>query len=137
MYHLDKNKNAVYSLQYHLITVVKYRRKVFENDTLVSDVKTIIHEIAKAMDVEIIEMECGLDHIHILFRSKPTLDVTKFINVVKGHSSRDIRKKHKSFLSDKLWGDSFWSPSYFLATTGNVTIDVLKKYVENQRSVQE
>jgi putative transposase len=56
---------------------------------------------------------------------------------LKGHTSREIRKTHKDFLKDKLWGDAFWSPSYFLATTGNVTIDILKAYVENQRKVQE
>lgn len=38
---------------------------------------------------------------------------------------------------DKLWGEHFWSPSYFLATTGNVTIDTLKAYIENQRVEQE
>ena len=40
-------------------------------------------------------------------------------------------------LKDKLWGEHFWSPSYFLATTGNVTIDTLKAYIENQRVEQE
>jgi putative transposase len=72
-----------------------------------------------------------------LFRSKPTLDITKFINALKGSSSRKIREQYKDFLKNKLWGDSFWSPSYFLATTGNVTIDILKAYVENQRKLQE
>ena len=65
------------------------------------------------------------------------MDMTKYINILKGHTSRELRKKHKGFLADKLWGDSFWSPSYFLATTGNVTIDILKEYVENQRKIQE
>ncbi len=73
----------------------------------------------------------------MLFRCKPTLDMTKFINVLKGNSSRKIREMYKDFLKDKLWGDAFWSPSYFLATTGNVTLDVLKEYVENQRNIQE
>ena len=80
------------------------------------------------------EQECGEDHIHILFRAKPTLDIPKFINLLKGRTSRELRKNYKEFLKDKLWGDSFWSPSYFLATTGNVTIDILKEYIENQRN---
>jgi len=137
MYKLDKTSNSVFSLCYHLIVVVKYRKKVFENNTLVSDVKSIIQEISKSMSVEIIEQECGVDHIHILFRAKPTLDITKYINLLKGNSSRNLRKKYKDFLKDKLWGDHFWSPSYFLVTTGNVTIDILKEYVENQRKEQE
>ena len=137
MYKLTKTSNAVFSLVYHLIVVVKYRKKVFTSTKLVSDLKTIFTNIAESFDVTIVEQECGVDHVHVLFKAKPSLALTKFINILKGHSSRAIRKAHKSFLKDKLWGDSFWSPSYFLATTGNVTLDVLKTYVENQRREQE
>lgn len=137
MYRTDKTNNAVFSLCYHFITVVKYRKKVFKDDLMIADLKTIMETIAEDFDVEIIEQECGDDHLHMLFRAKPTLDITKFINILKGRSSRMLRDKYKNFLKDKLWGDSFWSPSYFLATTGNVSIDVLKQYVEKQRTEQE
>ena len=137
MYEVERFRNCVFSLQYHLVVVVKYRQKVFANGEVVSAMKEIINKIAHDFDVEILECECGEDHIHILFRSRPTLDMTKFINILKGHSSRDMRKKFKDLLKDKLWGDHFWSPSYFLATTGNVTIDILKEYIENQRTLQE
>ena len=137
MYRTDKNNNSVYSLCYHFITVVKYRQKVFVSDNLISDLKTITEKISQEFEVEIIEQECGEDHLHLLFRAKPTLDITKFINLLKGRTSRTLREKHKDFLKDKLWGDSFWSPSYFLATSGNVTIDILKEYVEKQRTIQE
>jgi putative transposase len=137
MYRVDKTSNAIFSLCYHFIAVVKYRQKVFIRDDIISDLKIIIEKISADYDVEIIEQECGVDHVHILFRSKPTLDITKYINILKGNSSRRIREKYKDFLKNKLWGDSFWSPSYFLATTGNVTIDILQQYVENQRKEQE
>ncbi len=137
MYKLDKTSNATFSLCYHFITVIKYRQKVFIKEDIISDLKLIILEISKSFEVEIIEQECGVDHLHILFRAKPTLDITKFINILKGHSSRNLRKKYKHFLKNKLWGDNFWSPSYFLATAGNITIDILKEYVENQRKLQE
>ena len=137
MYRLYKTSNSVFSLCYHWIGVVKYRQKAFTDDSIIEDAKTIFSNVAESMEVEIIEQECGDDHVHILFRAKPTLDMTKFINVLKGSSSRKLREKYKDFLKDKLWGDHFWSPSYFLATTGNVTIDILKSYVENQRKLQE
>ena len=137
MYKLTKTSNAVFSLVYHLIVVVKYRKKVFTSTKLVADLKTIFTNIAESFDVELLEQECGVDHVHVLFKAKPSLPLTKFINILKGHSSRAIRKAHKNFLKTKLWGDSFWSPSYFLATTGNVTIDILKQYVENQRQEQD
>ena len=137
MYHLDKTNNCIFSLCYHFITVVKYRQKVFTEDKIISDLKVITDKIALEFEVDVIEQECGEDHIHMLFRTKPTLDMTKFINILKGRSSRELREKYKNFLKNKLWGDSFWSPSYFLATTGNVTIDILKEYISNQRTLQE
>jgi len=137
MYRTDKNNNAVFSLCYHFITVVKYRQKVFLEKSIISDLKIIVDTIASEFDVDVIEQECGDDHLHILFRTKPTLDICKFINILKGKSSRILRDKYKNFLKDKLLGDSFWSPSYFLSTTENVTIDILKEYVENQRTLQE
>jgi len=135
MYDLDKSRHSVYSLQYHFITTTKYRQKVFLEDDIISDLKSTFKSIASDFEVKILECECGTDHVHLLFRCKPTLDITKFINILKGHSSRKIRKDHKEFLKDKLWGSSFWSESYFLSTVGNVTIDVLKQYVENQRNL--
>lgn len=132
MYKLDKTSNAVFSLFYHFIVVVKYRKKVFLNNDIISYVKNIFESVASCFGVKIIEQQCGQDHVHILFNAKPTLNIPKFINSLKGVSSKKIRIKYKQILKNKLWGDHFWSPSYFLATSGNVTIDVLKKYIENQ-----
>ena len=134
---LDKSTNAVFSLNYHFITVVKYRRKVFVNDDIINSLKSIIEQVSKENDVQVIEQECGEDHIHLLFRAKPTLNFKSYIQALKGRSARALRAKFPDFLKDKLWGEHFWSPSYFLATTGNVTLDVLKEYVESQRSEQE
>lgn len=134
---LDKSTNAVFSLNYHFITVVKYRRKVFVNDDIINSLKSIIEQVSKENDVQVIEQECGEDHIHLLFRAKPTLNFKSYIQSLKGRSARLLRAQYPDLLKDKLWGEHFWSPSYFLATTGNVTLDVLKEYVESQRSEQE
>lgn len=128
-----KEAHKVYLLNYHFISVVKYRKNVFTNDNIINDFKEIVKKISNDFDVEVLEQECGLDHYHLVFSCKPTLDIPKYINILKGHSSRELRKKYKDELKDKLWGDSFWSPSYFLATTGNVSLDKLIEYVENQR----
>lgn len=129
----NKKNHKVYLINLHLILAIKYRQKVFVNEDIINDIKTKLAEISKDFNVNIIEQECGNDYIHLLISIEPTLDISKYINILKGHSSRYIRKKYKSFLNNKLWGDSFWSGSYFLASTGNVSIDILKKYIENQR----
>ena len=133
---LDSNNNCVYSLKYHLIICVKYRKKVFEKEYIAEECKNIIKSLSKDYDVDILEIECGYDHIHILFKSKPTLDITKYINVIKGRSSRAVRSQFPE-LKDILWGDAFWSPSYYIATAGNISLDNLMKYVEEQRSKEE
>jgi putative transposase len=112
--------------------VVKYRQKVFTNDAIINDLKHKIIDISNNFQTEIIEQETDMDHIHILFKCKPTLEITKYINSLKGVSSRILRQKYKDFLKDKLWGKAFWSSSYYLATSGNVSLAKLIKYVEEQ-----
>ncbi|MBR6516122.1 MAG: IS200/IS605 family transposase [Bacilli bacterium] len=120
-------------MNYHLILITKYRKKVFINDTIVERTKEIMRKIAKDFDVEIINQECGEDHIHLMISTKPTTDLTKLINILKGHSSRYIRKEFEEELSLVLYGDSFWSDSYYIATAGNVSVDTIYNYIDNQR----
>lgn len=129
-YKLYKGSHNVYSLHYHLIFVVKYRRKVLD-EIISENLKKIIQRISQDYNVIIIEQQTDLDHIHVLFSAKPTLQIPKFISMLKSHASRLLRKQNPQ-LRKKLWGKSFWSNSYFIATTGQVTLEVIKKYVENQ-----
>jgi putative transposase len=131
-YQFDKSSHAVFSMQFHLIIVVKYRQKAFVNDKIINRIKQLTKEIADDFDCEIINQETDLDHIHILFKATPKIEITKFINSLKGVTSRILRKEFSKELKNILWGESFWSDSYCLITTGQTTLDQLKKYVENQ-----
>ncbi len=131
VYDLDKGAHSVYSLYYHFIQVVKYRKKVFTNDAIVDLLKTRIREIAETFNVDVLDLECDKDHFHMLFKSIPTLNIPQFINTVKTITSREIQRKFPEVEKD-LWTGKFWSPSYFLATSGQVTLDVLKGYVDSQ-----
>ena len=128
---LKRNSNAVYLLNYHLILVVKYRKKVFTNDEIVERTKELMRKISSENDVEVINQECGDDHIHLMISTKPTTQLTKYVNLLKGHSARALRKEYD--FSDVLYGDSFWSDSYYLATCGNISLDTLYNYIDNQR----
>ena len=130
-YNPDHRSHSVYSLHYHFVQCIKYRRKVFCNSLLIDFLKTKIHTISKTYDVEVLNIECDKDHFHMIFTSKPTLDIPKYINTLKTITSREIRKEFPGIKS-LLWEDTFWSRSYFIATTGQVTLDILKKYVESQ-----
>ena len=130
-YKLDRGAHSVYALYYHLILVVKYRRKVFTDDKIIDFLKQKIHEISETHEVEILTIETDQDHVHILFKANPTLNIPKYINALKTITSREIRRNFPE-VKEKLWRNAFWSPSYFLATSGQVTLDVLKAYVESQ-----
>jgi len=134
-YKLDKSSHAVFSLQYHLVLVIKYRRKALCDETIRERLKNIVWGLAEQLGVEIIAQEPAEDHIHILFKAKPSTDLVKTVNTLKGVTARLLRKEFPQ-LKELLWGDSFWSDSYFLASTGQVSLDVLKKYVEEQQGVE-
>ena len=130
-YELDKGAHSVYSLYYHFIQVVKYRRKVFTNDAIVDLLKTKSMEIAHTFDADILEIECDKDHFHMLFKSSPLLNIPQFINAVKTITSKEIQRRFPD-IKRELWKGKFWSLLYFLATSGHVTLDVLKRYVDSQ-----
>ena len=131
-YLLDKGAHSVYALQYHLVQVVKYRRDIFVDEKLVDFLKKIVREISETFTVDVLDLECDKDHFHMIFKAKPTLDIPKYINAIKTISSREIQRCFPE-VKEKLWKGHVWSPSYFLASTGQVTLDSLKAYVENQR----
>lgn len=131
-YKFDKSSHSVYTLNYHLIMCVKYRRKVFDNENIINEMKNRTRNIAEGFGISIINQECDNDHTHILFSAKPSSNLVKFINSLKGATAKAIRYRFPQ-VKKKLWKDVFWSSSYCLITTGQVTLEQLKKYVESQR----
>lgn len=129
---LDTSGNSVHNLTYHLIVCVKYRRKIFTDDKIIDFLKEQILLQCEKFDIKAVEQGVDVDHFHLLFRTKPTTELPKFINSLKGVTSRRIRADFPQYLDGKIWGEHFWSPSYYLATSGNVSLERLKKYVESQ-----
>ena len=132
-YVLDRGAHSVYALQYHFVQVIKYRRQVFNDEKVVDFLKQKVREISERFYVEVLNIECNKDHFHMIFKAKPTLDIPRYINAVKTITSREIQRNFPK-VKEKLWKGVFWSSSYFLATTGQVTLDVLKRYIERQEN---
>lgn len=131
-YQLDKGSHSVYALQYHFVQCTKYRRKALTDEKVIDFLKQTIHKISKNFNVDVINIETDKDHFHALLKAKPTWNIPSYINTVKTITSREIQRRFPQ-IKKVIWNDKLWSPSYFLATTGQVTLDQLKKYVENQR----
>ena len=131
---LDTNYHSVFKLTYHLVLVVKYRRKVI-NDSVALRIKGIGEYIAPKYNITFLEFNHDQDHIHVLFSAHPNSAISKYINAFKSASSRLIKKEFPE-VRKCLWKEQFWSRSFCLLTTGGAPIEVIKNYIESQGEKQ-
>jgi len=129
-YKFDTNKHSVFLLYYHLILVVKHRRQVINKD-ISEKLKEMFIEIGQNYGITLLEWGSEEDHVHCLFKAKPTTELSKFINAYKSASSRIIKKQFPE-IREHLWKDHLWSKSYCLLTSGDAPIEAIKKYIERQ-----
>ena len=127
---LRNNNHSVFSIHFHLILVVKYRKKVI-NDQISERLKGIFEYIQDNYNIVLEEWNHDIDHVHVLFRSEPNSNISKFINAYKSASSRLIKKEYPS-IKNRLYKEAFWSQSFCLISTGEANIETIKKYIESQ-----
>ncbi len=127
---LYTNNHSVFSMHYHMVFVIKYRRKVID-DEISSRLMEIFTYIAPSYQIDMEEWNHDKDHIHVLFRAHPKSELSKFINAYKSASSRLIKKEFPQ-IREKLWKSHFWSQSFCLLTTGGAPLEVIRKYIETQ-----
>ena len=127
---LDTNLHSVFSLNYHLVLVVKYRRKILD-EPISNRLREIFEYIAPNYKISVMEWNHDIDHIHILFKAEPKTEISKFINAYKSASSRLIKKEFPN-IRTKLWKEYFWTRSFCLLTVGGAPLSVIKQYIENQ-----
>ena len=127
---LDNNHHSVFLLHYHLVLVVKYRRRVFD-DGVSARAREIFERIAPSYNITLEEWNHDADHVHVLFRAHPNTELSKFVNAYKSASSRLLKREFPSVRA-KLWEEMFWSRSYCLLTTGGAPIETVRRYIEGQ-----
>ncbi len=127
---LYNNNHSVFSLHYHLVLVVKYRRRVI-NDRISKRLREMFVSVGEAYKIDIEEWNHDEDHIHVLFRAHPKSELTRFLNAYKSASSRNIKNEFPE-IRQKLWEEMFWSRSFCLLTTGGVSVEVIRQYIQTQ-----
>jgi len=128
---LESGGHSTFLLTFHLVWCVKYRRKVI-SDVIGDRLKEILEALIVDAECSVMAIETNIDHIHVVFRAKPTHQLSKLINTLKGVSARRLFKEFPQ-LKDKLYRGHLWSPSYFIVTVGGAPLEVIKRYVEEQR----
>lgn len=130
MYH--KGFRSVYKLNAHIVFVVKYRRKAI-NAEILTRLQEIFTDTLQKWDCTLLEFNGESDHVHLLIDYKPDKPLSTLIGNLKTVSSRLIRKEFPLLESKYFYNKPyFWSGSYFVASCGGITVEQLKKYVEQQ-----
>jgi putative transposase len=121
-------RHAKFSINYHLVWIPKYRRSILDNPQVISIIKDTIEELGIKYKFDIIAMEILPDHIHLQINALPQYSPAELVNKIKGTTGFRIARR---FPELKARG-KIWTNGYFCATTGNVSTETIKKYIEEQ-----
>ena len=122
-----------YLLQYHRIFVCKYRRKLLVSQQIADDVKVLSAEICEKHRVGIKYMEVDKYHIHYMIETRPNINLSYFVRIMKGYITYHIWKNYPAYLYKCFWKEkTFFSDGYFICSVGNVSEKMLKEYIEDQ-----
>lgn len=125
---VNKTRHAAYNINYHFVFCPKYRRPVLVGkvgDRLVE----LIHQIAKELGGEVIELVVRPDHVHLFTTFPPTLAPYQIMHRIKGATSHYLREEFP-YLKSRL--PSLWTRSYYVGTAGHVSSETIRKYIEAQ-----
>ncbi|MFF5212868.1 IS200/IS605 family transposase [Streptosporangium sp. NPDC000396] len=125
-------RHVVYHLHAHLVFVTKYRRGAFTDPMLVR-CEQIMREVCADFEAELREFNGEDGHVHLLVCYPPKVALSRLVNSLKGVSARLLRKEFGAHVRTHLWGDRFWSGSYFAGSVGGAPLTVLEQYIEQQK----
>lgn len=125
-------RHCVFLLHAHLIFTPKYRRKVFSGEHI-DAMRIIFGKVCADFGVTLSEFNGERDHVHALVNFPPNVELSKLVNSLKGVSSRLLRKQFPD-LEKNCWKGVLWSRSYFAASCGGAPLEIIRQYVEQQRT---
>ena len=130
MEHYRKSSHTTYDIKYHLVWITKYRKPVLTGE-IAKRCRELIREICLSKEVEILKGHISKEHVHIFVSVPPYISVSSLMQSLKGKSSRKMMMEYKA-LSRTFWGRHIWARGYFVASSGNVTDEVIMQYIELQ-----
>jgi putative transposase len=127
-----RERHSVSRLTVHLVCVTKYRRKVFDAGAL-EWLQGHFAKVCETMGCALLACDGEADHLHAIIEYPPKVSISALVNALKGTSSRLLRKERPD-IAGRYSDGVLWSPSYFAASTGGAPLDVVRRYVEQQRA---
>ena len=124
-----KTPHSTFLIELHLVWITKYRKKVLVGDIPLRT-RNLLREICEKNDVHIISGHVARDHVHMFVSIPPRLSVSKLMQYLKGTTSRRLQMEYQ-VLRKQYWGQHIWARGYFCVSSGNVTDDMIKNYIQN------
>jgi len=125
-----KGSHTVYQLHYHFVFTTKYRKPALRGD-VGTKVRDVVREVCRGLDVVILKGHVRPDHVHLMLSLPPNLSPSRVMQAIKGRTSHHMLMDFRQ-LRREFWGRHLWARGYFVCTTGNVTDEVIKQYIEQQ-----
>ena len=128
---LRRERTCVFNINYHIVWSTKYRRKVLSDD-IEKRLKEILADVGKEKGFDIAEIEVVQnDHVHVFVSAISKMSISYIAKMMKGISGRLLLKEFPE-ISKQLWNGELWNPSYYVETIGSVSIEAIRKYIQNQ-----
>ena len=125
-----KSSHSTYDIKYHIVWITKYRKPVITGK-LGDRTRELIRQVCQTNEVEILAGHVSKDHVHLLVSVPPHLSASKLVQYIKGSTSHKLQMEY-SELKKQFWGQHLWARGYFVASSGNVTDEVIAEYIRSQ-----
>ena len=119
-----------FDVKYHFVWTTKYRKELLTGRVALR-LRELVREICRTNDIEILQGHVAKDHVHILVSAPPNMSASKIMQYVKGKTSRKLLMEFRR-LNKEFWGRHMWARGFFVATSGNVTDEVIQEYIRLQ-----
>jgi len=96
--------------------------------------RIIFHDVCQSFESELIEFDGENDHVHLMIHYPPKVSLSKLVNSLKGVTSRQLRKHFANKIERYYWKGVLWSPSYFVASCGGAPLNIIRDYIQKQKT---
>ena len=121
--------HTVYNIEYHFVWVTKYRYKVLTGDIALR-VKELVRQTCEAFEIRIMSGVVSKDHVHVYVSAPPSMAPSEIMRRIKGRTSSKLFEEFPH-IKKRYWGRHFWGRGYFCATSGQITDEMIKSYLEH------
>ena len=127
--------HTVFRIHLHIVWTTKYRKPVMTGEVGLR-LRELIREVCGNSEVTIIKGHVAKDHVHLFLSVPPQVTISRLVQNLKGKSSYKMMGEFPH-LAKKFWGRHLWARGYFCVSSGNVTDEVIKEYIEGQSRDQD